>query len=85
MKIKKNVYTKKFLKKLNCSPLSNTKKNLKTLKNTSCYTDLGLKKLANYWNIRHPDDKILHREPQKIWKFFKFQITFLFLFTLYKF
>ncbi len=63
--------TRKFLKKLNCSPMAKKFKKTIKLKNTSCFPDKGLKKMSEYWNIRHPDDKINATEPRKIWDFFK--------------
>ena len=63
--------TKKFLKRLNCSPLSKKNKANRTVKNLSCFTDNGLKKMSQYWNIRHPDEKILSDKPNDIWLFFK--------------
>ena len=63
--------TKKFLKRLNCSPIVNKLRTTKKLKNLTCYSDEGLKNMYQYWNIRHPDDKIESSNPVQIWKFFK--------------
>ena len=64
--------TRKFLKKLNCSPLSKKLRKTSKIKNLSCYSDKGLRKMVQYWNIRHPDNKIeATQDPSKIWNFFK--------------
>ena len=63
--------TKKFLKRLNCSPLANKLRGTRRLKSLSCYTDEGLKKMVDHWNIKHPDDKLDTEDPHKIWNFFK--------------
>lgn len=65
------IHTRKFLKRLNCSPLVKKLTKKRTLKNLSCYTDDGLKKMSQYWNIRHPDDSIDSTDSYEIWKFFK--------------
>ena len=65
------IQTRKFLKRLNCSPLVKRKSKKRTLKNLSCYTDDGLKKMSQYWNIRHPDDIIESKNSYDIWNFFK--------------
>jgi len=36
-------------------------------KDYTCYTDDSLLKLRNYWNIRHPDNRINTVEPRQIW------------------
>lgn len=61
---------KNSLKKLNCSPISQNKKN-NSLKNLSCYNDNNLLTLIKYWNTRHPDKKLLTNDPVEIWHFFK--------------
>ena len=64
--------TNKFLKKLSCSPLSKKLRKTSKIKNLSCYSDKGLRKMVQYWNIRHPDNKIeASEDPSKIWNFFK--------------
>jgi len=50
---------KKTLKKINCAPGTNKK--------YTCYTDESLIKLRNYWNIRHPDNKIETNNIKTIW------------------
>ena len=47
-----------------CSPNPNNKK-------YTCYSDEALSKMKNYWNIRHPKDKILSNDTKEIWSFFK--------------
>lgn len=68
-------HTRKFLKKLNCSPLSKKNTAKRKLKNLSCYTNEGLKKMSQYWNIRHPDDKIKSNDVHDIWNFFKHKFS----------
>ena len=63
--------TRKFLKKLNCSPLSKKLSSSRKIKNISCLTDNSLRKMVQYWNLRHPDNKILTMDPYEIWNFFK--------------
>ena len=63
--------TKKFMKRLNCSPLVTKNNSTRKLKNISCFTDNGLKKMVDHWNIKHPDDKIKTKNSREIWKFFK--------------
>ena len=47
--------TRKFLKRLNCSPIANHKhKTRRRLKNLSCYTDDGLEKMVKAWNAKNP-------------------------------
>jgi hypothetical protein len=47
-----------------CSPNPNNK-------DYTCYSDEALSKMKNYWNIRHPHDKIVTGDTKEIWKFFK--------------
>lgn len=63
--------TRKFFKKLNCSPISKKLKKTKKLKNTSCFSDKGLQKISEHWNIRHPDDKIDSKNSREIWNILK--------------
>ena len=37
----------------------------------SCYDTKSLLKLRQYWNIRHPDQKITSDKPREIWKALK--------------
>lgn len=37
----------------------------------SCYDTKSLLKLREYWNIRHPDQKITSEKPREIWKALK--------------
>ena len=67
----KSSRTRKFIKKLNCAPISKNLKKTMKLKNKSCYQDKGLQKMSEFWNMRHPDDKINSKEPRIIWNFFK--------------
>ena len=63
--------TRKFLRRLNCSPLSKRLSGSRKIKNLSCYPDEGLTKMATLWNERHPDDKIESDDPHVIWNTFK--------------
>lgn len=63
--------TSKSLKKLNCSPIKYTINQKKDLQNISCYSNSGLLKIINKWNLRHPDRKFLDKDPVKIWNFLK--------------
>lgn len=58
-KIRTQNKTKK-MKKLVCSPTANKNKN-------TCYSDNALTKMRELWNARHPDVKISHTSPNKIW------------------
>ena len=53
---------KKKYTKLKCSPKENGIEN-----NFSCYITDDLKKLKNFWNIRHADDLITSHDPKEIW------------------
>lgn len=55
--IKKN----KTLKKLNCAPNPNNKKDY------TCYSDKSLLKMRDLWNNRHPDKKIETENSKEIW------------------
>ena len=37
----------------------------------TCYSDEGLGKMKDLWNIRHPNDRITTSDSQQIWRFFK--------------
>ena len=68
--------TRKFLKRLNCSPIANHKhKTRRRLKNLSCYTDDGLEKMVKAWNQKNPTNKVIGNDPFKIWEFFKQQFS----------
>tara|TARA_R110002074_G_scaffold101430_2_gene218974 strand:- start:627 stop:1541 length:915 start_codon:yes stop_codon:yes gene_type:complete len=47
-----------------CSPNPNNKQ-------YTCYSDEALAKMKNYWNARHPQDKISSNDTKEIWSFFK--------------
>lgn len=49
------------MKKLNCSPLTQHKKNY------TCLTNEALYKLRDLWNQRHPDSKIVSNDLKEIW------------------
>ena len=51
---------KKFVK-LSCSPENKGKE-------YTCYTDEDLHNLSDMWNARHPDKKIVSKEPKQIWE-----------------
>jgi hypothetical protein len=51
---------KKFVK-LSCSPENKGKE-------YTCYTDEDLHKLSDMWNARHPDKKIVSKDPKQIWE-----------------
>ena len=55
-----NASDSKFVK-LNCSPENKGKE-------YTCYTDDDLLKLSNMWNARHPDKKIVSKDPKHIWE-----------------
>ena len=41
----------------------------------SCYDTKSLLKLRQYWNIRHPDQKITSEKPREIWKRLKTNLS----------
>lgn len=49
-----------------CSPATPEKEDEFT-----CYSDDGLDKMKNLWNIRHPNNKINTNKSEEIWRFFK--------------
>ena len=51
---------KQFVK-LSCSPENKGKE-------YTCYTDEDLHNLSNMWNARHPDKKIVSKDPKQIWE-----------------
>jgi hypothetical protein len=51
---------KKRLKKTICGPNSD--------KSYTCYSDSSLSRLKTFWNLRHPDNKILSNDSREIWE-----------------
>jgi hypothetical protein len=61
---KKDEHTHDEKFKPKCSPNPDNK-------GYTCYSDEALTKMKNYWNARHPQDKIVTSDTKEIWKFFK--------------
>jgi hypothetical protein len=61
-----NKIGKKTTSQLNCSPNPDNKN-----KSYTCYSDKSLLKMRQYWNIRHPRDKIKSVNPTEIWESLK--------------
>lgn len=64
-KSRKKKASNKF-QKVNCSPTTSDDE-----LDYTCYSKCGLKKLAELWNSRHPDDKIESENTKEIWKSLK--------------
>ena len=37
-------------------------------KNKTCYQDKSILKMRELWNSKHPDKKIMTREPKQVWE-----------------
>lgn len=66
---KKIQYKNKTIKQDRCSRSSPN--------NYSCYDTNSLLKLRKYWNIRHPDKKIITKKPREIWKILKENLSYI--------
>ena len=53
---------KKTYKKQYCAPNPESNENSMT-----CYSNKKLLSMRNYWNARHPDNKIKSKDPRQIW------------------
>ena len=64
-KTQRKLKNKKTIKKQFCAPSSESNHSM------TCYSNKKLFRMRNYWNVRHPDNKIMSKDPHTIWKHLK--------------